>query len=171
MSAVQIGSRTASWRHDKPRYGCWGLSRQRAEIDFVPCPADDESARSTWRVALGRWVRWYVAMPPSRSAGTWSCVIPPGARGSPRQSVRLSFLSAQTLMPDASIDSPSSNVPRRSKRQSRTCGSLADACWPDFTGPTTFFQSAEPDTAASNWTRSALREFVTVTVTVAVGLG
>src|SRR5262245_62363629 len=92
-------------------------------------------------------------------------------RGSPRQSVRLSFLSAQTLKPDAAIDSPSSNVPRRSNRQSRVCGSLADACWPDFTGPTTFFQSEEPDTAASNWTRSALREFVTVTVTVTAGFG
>ena len=39
------------------------------------------------------------------------------ARGSPRQSVRLSVLSAQMLMSDASIDSPSSNAPRRSKRQ------------------------------------------------------
>jgi hypothetical protein len=89
-----------------------------------------------------------------------------GRIGDPRQSVRLSVLSAQTLMPDASIDSPSSNVPRRSKRQSLACGSLADACLPDFSGPTTFFQSAEPDLAASSRTRSALREFVTVTVTV-----
>src|SRR5262245_1097625 len=109
-------------------------------------------------------------MPPSRSAGTWSCVIPPGARGRPRQSVRLISLSAQTLMPDASIDSPSSNVPRRSKRQSLAWGSLADACLPDFTGPTSFFQSAEPDTAASSWTRSALREFITVTITLTAGL-
>src|SRR4051794_19495363 len=74
-------------------------------------------------------------------------------------------------MPDASIDSPSSNAPRRSKRQPLPCGSLADACLPDFTGPTTFFQSAEPDLAASNWTRSALREFVTVTVTAGFALG
>src|SRR5262245_39759930 len=93
----------------------------------------------------------------------------PGRIGDPRQSVRLSVLSAQRLMPDASIDSPSSNVPRRSKRQSLACGSLADACLPDFSGPTTFFQSAEPDLAASSRTRSALREFVTVTVTVTAG--
>src|SRR4029077_21091249 len=98
-------------------------------------------------------------------------LIPDSARGSPRQSVRLSVLSAQTLMPDASIDSPSSNVPRRSKRQPLPCGSLADACLPDFTAPTTFFQSAEPDLAASNWTRSTLREFVTVTVTAGFALG
>ena len=72
-------------------------------------------------------------------------------------------------MPDASIDSPSSNVPRRSKRQSLACGSVADACLPDFTGPSTCFQSAEPDSAACNWSRSALREFVTVTVTAPAG--
>src|SRR4051812_33783087 len=89
--------------------------------------------------------------------------------GSPRQSVRLSVLSEQTLMPDASSVSPSSNVPRRSKRQSRACGSFADAWLPDFTGPTTFFQSVEPDLTASSWTKSALREFVTVTVAVTAG--
>src|SRR6201986_4799127 len=77
-------------------------------------------------------------------------VLVRGARGTPCQSVRLSVLSAQTLMPDASIDSPSSNVPRRSKRQSLACDSLADACLPDFTGPTTLFHSAEPDSAASD---------------------
>src|SRR6478735_9030484 len=78
-------------------------------------------------------------------------------------------------MPEASVDWPSSNVPRRSKRQSLACGSLADACLPDFSGPSTSFQSAEPDLATSNWTRSTLREFVTVTVTApawfALGFG
>src|SRR5262245_19852912 len=107
---------------------------------------------------------------PNSSAGSNSGeLISVSARSRPRQSVRLSVLSAQTLMPDASIVPPSSNVPRRSKRQSPACGSLADACWPDFTGPTTFFQSEEPDLAASSRTRSAVREFVTVTVTVTAG--
>jgi hypothetical protein len=92
-------------------------------------------------------------------------------RHSGRASVRLIVLSAQMSTPDASIDSPSSNVPRRSKRQPLARGSLADACLPDFTGPTTFFQSAEPDAAASSWTRSALREFTTVTVTAALLFG
>src|SRR5271154_3180018 len=45
-------------------------------------------------------------------------------------------------------------------------GTLADAFWPAFSAPSTFVQLAEPLSAACSSTRSALREFVTVTVTV-----
>src|SRR5271157_4401546 len=45
-------------------------------------------------------------------------------------------------------------------------GTLADAFWPAFSAPNTFVQLAEPLSAACSSTRSALREFVTVTVTV-----
>src|SRR5271170_8068336 len=38
--------------------------------------------------------------------------------------------------------------------------------WPAFSAPTTFFQLAEPLSAACSSTRSALRQFITFTVTV-----
>jgi mannose/cellobiose epimerase-like protein (N-acyl-D-glucosamine 2-epimerase family) len=37
---------------------------------------------------------------------------------------------------------------------------------PDFNAPSTFFQLTRPLSVAWSWTRSALREFVTTTVTV-----
>src|SRR5271170_6208649 len=38
--------------------------------------------------------------------------------------------------------------------------------WPAFSAPSTFFQLAEPLSAASSSTRSAMRQFITFTVTV-----
>ena len=86
-------------------------------------------------------------------------------------------MSAQTLKPDASIDLPSANRPCRSTWQLLACDSLVDVFLPAFTTPSTVVQFAERGSAASSQTRSALREFVTVTVTVganavfALGLG
>src|SRR6516225_5194394 len=93
-------------------------------------------------------------------------LLPACAGGSRRvQSVRLSVVSAQTLKPDASIDLPSANLPCRSTWQLLACDSLAEAFLPGFTAPSTVVQLAEPGSAASSQTRSAFREFVTVTVT------
>ena len=54
---------------------------------------------------------------------------------------------------------------------SAASGSLADAFLPGFTIPSTVVQYAVPSSAASSWTRSALREFVTVTVTLGAPAG
>ncbi len=69
------------------------------------------------------------------------------------------------------MDLPLAKVPCRLTRQLKPCGSLAGACLPAFSAPSTFFQLTEPLSAAWSSTRSALREFVTVTVTVGASAG